>query len=338
MKVAILGATGLVGRRMLALLADRPWADPDPVLLGSERSAGVPLDFRGRSIPGKAVTPEDFAGVEIALFSAGAAAGRRFGPVAAAAGAWVIDNSSAFRMDPDVPLVVPEINGGLLAAAGRGAGGIIANPNCSTIQIAMAAAPLERVFGLAEVHVTTLQAVSGAGQRALDEWRRQEDGVPPCDPPLFARPMAHNVLPCIGGPAADGSFEEEAKVVRELRKILGRGSDLGVTCTAVRVPVQDGHSAAVRFVLQREADLEAAIAALRGFPGLVVAEGPLDFATPREVAGGNAVHVGRLRRDPGQPRALLAWVVADNLLKGAAWNALQIADLLAGHAGAGADR
>lgn len=338
MKVAILGATGLVGRRMLALLADRPWADADPVLLGSDRSAGVRLDFRGRSIPSKAASPEDFKGVKIALFSAGAAASRRFGPIAAAAGAWVIDNSSAFRMDPDVPLVVPEINGGLLAKAGPGAGGIIANPNCSTIQIAMAAAPLDRAFGLAEVHVTTLQAISGAGQRALDEWRRQEEGLAPCDPPLFARPMAHNVLPCIGLPAAGGSYEEEAKVVRELRKILGRAGDLGVTCTAVRVPVQDGHCAAIRFVMRQEADLAAIAAALGGFPGLVVATDPLDFATPREIAGGNAVHVGRLRRDPDHPRALLAWVVADNLLKGAAWNALQIADLLAGSAGGGGDR
>ncbi len=352
MKTAILGATGLVGRTMLALLAGRPWVDEPPLLLASARSAGRTLPFRGAELTCRdaAVTPCE--GVAVALFSAGAAASREHAPRFVAAGAWVVDNSSAFRMDPAVPLVVPEVNPALVPAAGAaaGAGGVIANPNCSTIQIAVALAPLQRAFGLREVQVTTLQAASGAGRRAVAELGAQaarqpsdraerlaagelaERGGDAGDPGgVFARRLAFNAIPQIGAPLPDGSFEEEAKVGRELRKILAQPG-LAVSCTATRVPVWNGHSAAVRVVLDRAATPAAARDAMAAWPGLAVDPSPHGFATPAAVSGDGTVRVGRLRRDGDRDDALLFWVVADNLLKGAALNAVQIADLIAGAA------
>jgi aspartate-semialdehyde dehydrogenase len=326
MRIAVLGATGLVGRTMLRLLEDCAWVTDLPVALASSRSAGAPLPFRGGTLTCREVTAEALAGLDVVLMSAGGAASRQWAPVAAAAGARVIDNSSAWRLDPDVPLVVPEINGRLVSAVAGG--GIIANPNCSTIQVAMAVAPLAHPFGLAEVHVTTLQAVSGAGQRGIEAL-----GDGPGTGEVFPRPIRANVIPAIGAPLDDGSFEEEAKVERELRRILDR-SRLAVTCTATRVPVVTGHSAAVRVVCQRPVDIADAADALAAWPGLEVVRDPHNYATPLEIAGRTVCHVGRLRSDPGDDRALLMWVVADNLLKGAAWNAVQIAGLLAGSGGA----
>jgi aspartate-semialdehyde dehydrogenase len=333
MKTAILGASGLVGRTLLALLAERDWLDGPPRLLVSARSAGSVLPFRDQELVCAAVGPESFAGIDIAVFSAGGEPSRRWAPHAAAGGTWVVDNSSAWRLEPQTALVVPEINGALVApVAGATAGGVIANPNCSTIQIAMAVAPLDRLFGVRETQVTTLQAVSGAGQAAVAELEAQNAGQEPGAASVFPSPMAHNVVPAIGGRAAEGAYEEEAKVGHELRKILGRGADLAVSCTATRVPVFNGHSAAVRIVCDRPVDREAACEALAAWPGVSIAHDPHHFATPRQMSGRTDVHVGRIRRDPDNPHALLLWVVADNLLKGAAWNAVQIADLLAGQA------
>jgi aspartate-semialdehyde dehydrogenase len=330
MKVAVLGATGLVGRTMLKLLEDRAWVSGDPVLLSSARGAGSQIEFAGRQMECKEVTAEDFQGVDIALFSAGGNPSRNWGPVAAEAGVWVVDNSSAWRMEEGVPLVVPEINGRLITTAGQGEGGIIANPNCSTIQIAMAVAPLDQVFGVTEAHVTTLQAVSGGGQNAVAELERQEKNPTSEMNDIFIRPIFRNAIPAIGAALENGSFEEEEKVVRELRKILGRKDDLAVTCTATRVPVVTGHSAAVRLVCEKPIDLAKAADALANFPGVEVDPDPHGYLTPREIQGQTTVHVGRLRAEPTNPHALMMWVVADNLLKGAAWNAVQIADLLAG--------
>jgi aspartate-semialdehyde dehydrogenase len=331
MKVAVLGATGLVGRTMLKLLEDCAWLSGDPVLLCSARSAGTKLEFAGRHLECREVSGSEFQEVDIALFSAGGEVSRTWGPVAAKAGAWVVDNSSAWRMEKDVALVVPEINGRLVGPVGENdKGGIIANPNCSTIQIAMAVAPLDEAFGVTETHVTTLQAVSGAGQAAVAELENQEQGLAPNPDGYFPRRIFRNAIPAIGPALSDGSFEEEIKVVRELRKILGRGSDLAVTCTATRVPVVKGHSAAVRLVCEKPVDLNEAVDALTRMPGVIVASDPHEYLTPLEIAGQQAVHVGRLRTDPDNSHALLLWVVADNLLKGAAWNAVQIADLLAG--------
>ncbi len=330
MKVAILGASGLVGRTMLDLLAARSWVDEPPRVLVSARSAGTRLPFRDRELVCRETAPEDLSGLDVLLCSAGREAALRWAPVAAGSGALVVDNSSAFRLDPDVPLVVPEINPPALVGPKPGSGLVIANPNCSTIQIAMLAAPLEREFGLRELHAVTLQAISGAGQTALDEWRRQEKGEPEAGRKVFPRRMAGNVLPAIGCALPGGEYEEEAKVERELRRILGRGGDLAVTCTAVRVPVRTGHSVAVRCLLEEPVDMVRVRAVLAAWPGLVVAADPHDFATPHQVAGLTTVHVGRLRPESGNPHGLLAWVVADNLLKGAAWNAVQIVETCLG--------
>jgi aspartate-semialdehyde dehydrogenase len=325
MRIAVLGATGLVGRTMLGLLEECAWADGEPLALASARSAGFELPWRGGVMTCRAVDAGSFAGVDFALFSAGGGPSREWAPVAVKAGAVVIDNSSAWRQDPAIPLVVPEINGALVDGMRAG---IIANPNCSTIQVAQAVAPLERAWGLEEVHVTTFQAVSGAGQKAVAELARQNAGEV-MGAPVFPRAIARNVIPSIGAALDDGSFEEEAKVLRELRKILGRDEGLKVTCTAVRVPVVNAHAAAVRVVCRRPVTPREAAAAMAAWPGLAVAAAPHDYATPREVDGQRNVHVGRLRQDPNDPRALLCWVVADNLLKGAAWNAVQIAARIA---------
>jgi aspartate-semialdehyde dehydrogenase len=238
-------------------------------------------------------------------------------------------------MEPEVPLVVPEINSPLvtaLATESGGQGGIIANPNCSTIQIALALAPLHQVFGLREAHVTTLQAVSGAGQKALNQLQAELDhqSVPQTgQESVFPCPIAGNVFPEIGPALPDGSFEEETKVIRELRKILNL-EGLQVTCTATRTAIRHGHSAAVRVLCDQPVTPRAAAAAMAAWPGLSVEKDPHEYKTPLEVAGGTTVHVGRLRQDPNRDNALLFWVVADNLHKGAAWNAIQIADLLFG--------
>ena len=333
MRTAILGASGLVGRTMLELLAQRRWLTAAPRVLTSARSAGAVLPFQGVELVCTEVQADSFADIDIAIFSAGGGPSRQWAPLAAAAGAVVVDNSSAWRLDADTPLVVPEINGSLVRPVVRhGPGGIIANPNCSTIQIAMAVAPLDRVFGVCETHVTTLQAVSGAGQAAVAELEAQNAGRAPGTDSLFPRAMAHNAVPAIGARRDDGSYEEEAKVGLELRKILGRGADLKISCTATRVPVFNGHSAAVRVVCERPIDVAGAVAALAAWPGVITTADPHDYATAREMSGRTEVHVGRVRRDPDNEHALLMWVVADNLLKGAAWNAVQIADVLAGQA------
>lgn len=328
MRTAVLGATGLVGRTMLQLLEDCDWLTGLPVALASARSAGARIPFRDRELAVREVGPDAWAELDLVLMSAGGQVSRRWAPEAAAAGAWVVDNSSAFRMEDGVPLVVPEINSVLLAPLAGG--GIIANPNCSTIQIAVAAAPLVGL-GLQAVNVTTFQAVSGAGQRAVEELRAQDprEGDPSLPGAVFPRAIAGNVIPAIGPALPDGSFEEEAKVVRELRKILGRGDDLAVSCTAVRVPVETGHCAAVRMRCADPLEMNGVLRHFENQPGLSLLPGPHDYVTPREVAGDPAVHVGRLRLDPDDPRVLQAWVVADNLLKGAAWNAVQIAERLA---------
>ncbi len=331
MKVAVLGATGLVGRTMLKLIEDRVWVRGDPVLMCSARGAGSKLEFAGQNLECREVSAQEFRDVDIALFSAGADASRTWGPVAVEAGAWVVDNSSVWRMKKGVALVVPEINGPLVRPVGEGdSGGIIANPNCSTIQVAMAVAPLDEVFGVREVHVTTLQAVSGAGQNAVAELEKQEKNPTAKMIEIFPRPIFRNAIPAIGTALPDGSFEEEDKVVRELRKILGRGDDLAVTCTATRVPVVTGHSAAVRLVCEEPVDLTRAAGALAKWPGVQVDPDPHGYLTPLEIVGKTTVHVGRLRAEKDNPHALMMWVVADNLLKGAALNAVQIADLLAG--------
>ncbi len=342
MRTAILGASGLVGRAMLRLLEREAWVEAPPRLLTSPRSAGASLPFRGADLVCAPVGDDAFAGIDVALFSAGGETSRRWAPVAAAAGAWVVDNSSAWRQDPRIALVVPEINGDLVPVLGAAAprGGIIANPNCSTIQIALALAPLAAACGLREAHVTTLQAASGAGQKGRDDLAahaaalatgERADGA--AAGLVFPRRLAANVIPAIGDLDDEGHCSEERKVHDELRKILAQ-PDLAVSCTVTRVPVWNGHAAAVRAVLGREVTLADAWAALAAWPGVEVGDAMSDYLTPAEVSGRTSVHVGRLRHEPGRRDVLLLWVVADNLLKGAAWNAVQIARRLAGAAAA----
>jgi aspartate-semialdehyde dehydrogenase len=324
MKVAVLGATGAVGRTMLQVLEERRFPVEELVPLASERSAGSLVKWAGRDwvvgVPG----PAAFDGCDLALFSAGAARSREWAPVAAAAGAIVIDNSSAWRMDPRVPLVVPEVNP---AAAAARPLGIIANPNCATIQLVVALAALHGAAPLRRVLVTTLQSVSGAGQGGIAALHAELAGDRGGESPFVGR-IAGNVIPWIGARGEDGWNEEEQKVRAETRRILDL-PDLPVAATCVRVPVETGHSISATVELAAPLSLADAEAAFRNMPGVRLHDGTAD-PFPCDVAGTDDVCVGHLRVDPDLPHVLHLWVVADNLRKGAATNAVQIAELLGG--------
>lgn len=322
MKLALLGATGAVGRTMLRVLEERSFPAEDLVPLASRRSAGSTVRYRGRDWVVAEPSETTFEGCGIALFSAGAARSREWAGVAAAAGAIVVDNSSAWRMDPDVPLVVPEVNSAALTDLPRG---IVANPNCATIQIVVALEALRSAAGLRRVVVTTFQSVSGAGQRGTDALDAESAGIEPADSP-FVAPIAANVVPWIGPRLPSGWNEEEEKVRNETRRILGLPG-LAVAATCVRVPVRVGHAAAVTATLERTRPVEQLARALCAMPGLVLHAND-DDPTPLAIAGTDTVHVGRLRTDADDPATVHFWVVADNLRKGAATNAVQIAELL----------
>jgi aspartate-semialdehyde dehydrogenase len=325
MHVALLGATGAVGRTMLQVLAERRLPIDRLTLLASPRSAGRSIDWGGRSWECRVAEPGVFRDVDFALFSAGADRSKQWGPVAAEEGAIVVDNSSAWRMDPQVPLVVPEVNAG--AAADRPKG-IIANPNCSTIQMVVALEAIRQAAGLSRVVASSYQSVSGAGETGRDALRAELGGGAAEGSP-FARPIAGNVVPQIGDFDGEGWTGEERKMINETRKILSL-PDLAVAATCVRVPVEVGHSVQVMAETERELSVEEARAALAAFPGVIVADDASGYPTPRETAGRDEVFVGRIRRDPFLPRTLHLWVVADNLRKGAATNAVQIVEELAG--------
>ncbi len=324
LRVAVLGATGAVGREMWRLLETSSLPVAEIRALAGRRSQGSELAFRGGAV--RCETPDAFAGepVDLVLASAGAEASRRWSPRFVDAGAIVIDNSSAFREDPDVPLVVPEINAETL----RPGPGIVANPNCSTIQMVVALAPLHREWDLTGVRTATYQSVSGAGARAMDELAAGTlahlSGRPEV-PAVFGHPIAFNVLPWIGSAEEDGESGEERKMRRETRRILEL-PELPVSAFCVRVPVFRGHSEAVWASFRRAPDPDRA-RNLLSEAGLRVLDDPAGgvFPLPREAAGSEDVFVGRVRRDRSDPRGLCLWVVADNLLKGAAHNAWQIA-------------
>ncbi|WP_067931321.1 aspartate-semialdehyde dehydrogenase [Alicyclobacillus kakegawensis] len=332
--VAVLGATGAVGRKMIDTLERRGFPVGELRLLASPRSAGTTLPFRGQSVPVEAVSASAFDGVDIALFSAGAAASRTYAPLAVERGAVVIDNSSAFRLDPDVPLVVPEVNP---QAAGEHKG-IIANPNCSTIQLVVAVKPLVD-FGLERITVTTYQAVSGMGQKAIDALSQELEAGPsdvkktlfPVQGQSATHPMAFNVLPQCDVFVEDGYTREEMKLVNESRKILSM-PQLKVSPTAVRVPVLYGHAEAVELRFRVPVTPEQVRERLAHAKGVVVVDNPSEgvYPHPRMAAGTGETYVGRIRRSLADDRSILMFVVADNLLKGAAWNAVQIAELLVG--------
>jgi aspartate-semialdehyde dehydrogenase len=330
MHIAVLGATGAVGQTMLQVLAERGVPVDRLTLLASERSAGRVIAWGGREWEIGVPAPDAFKGVDVALFSAGGARSLEWAPRAAEAGAIVVDNSSAWRMDPEVPLVVPEINAAALHERPKG---IIANPNCSTIQMVMALEPLRRAAGLARVVATTFQSTSGAGDAGREALRRELAGEGAAEGSPFARPIAGNVIPQIGDFDAEGWTVEERKMIAETRKILAL-PELAVAATCVRVPVDVGHAVEVMAETERELSLEAARTALVAFPGVRLAAEPAGYPTPRDAAGRDEVLVGRLRTDPVLPRTLHLWVVADNLRKGAATNAVQIVEKLAGDASA----
>lgn len=311
---------------MLRVLSERGVAVDQLTLLASPRSSGRRVSWEGRDWTINAPAPGCFQGVDCALFSAGADRSREWAPRAVAEGAVVVDNSSAWRMDPEVPLVVPEVNA---AAASSRPKGIVANPNCSTIQMVLPLQALHAAAGLRRVVVTTFQSVSGAGETGLAALRSERTGGAANEGTPFSRMIDGNVVPQIGDFDADGWTGEERKMRGEARKILDLPR-LALTATCVRVPVEVGHSLQLTVETERELPREAAASALEGFPGIVLSRGADDYPTPREFAGRDEVHVGRLRSDPDCPRTLHLWVVADNLRKGAATNAVQILEGLSG--------
>lgn len=313
MRLAVVGATGLVGRAMLRVLEKRNFPVSEIVPYGSR--TGDRLMFRGRELRTVRLTPAKVGSFDLALFSAGADVSLKYAPAFAKKGALVVDNSSAWRGHPSVPLVVPEVNPQALEKIPLG---IVANPNCSTIQMVVALKPLV-CFGIKEVFVSTYQAVSGAGKEGVDALLAEEKGKKPANSPHHG-PIHRNILPAIGA-EQDGFYEEETKLIRETKKIMGL--DFPVYPAAVRVPVITGHSEAIAVRLGEAPGLEKIRRAMRKQEGLVLSDG---FVAPRDAEGGDEVFVSRLRLHPDDPKMLLMWVVADNLLKGAALNAVQIAE------------
>ncbi len=331
--VAVVGATGLVGRAMLSILEERNFPAERVLALASRRSVGRSLPFRGGELEVQEACDANFAGVDIALFSAGASPSRELAPMAVARGAVVIDNSSAWRMDPEVPLVVPEVNP---EAAFVRPKGIIANPNCSTIQLVVALKPLHDLGRIEHVVVSTYQAASGKGQEAVDDLLAQQRQLAAGQRPvatIFPGPLAGNLL-CDWQAGTDDYSEEELKMVNETRKIFG-DPRIGVSPTTVRVPVVTGHSESVFVRFARPISALEAKAALRSAPGVSLQEEPYApgrHPQPIDCCGHDAVFVGRVRDDLAVPGALNLWVVADNLRKGAALNAVQIAELIVARA------
>src|SRR5215211_257402 len=326
--VAICGATGAVGQEFIRILEQRDFPVRELRLLASKRSVGKTLPFRGAAIAIQEAGPDAFRGVEIALFSAGASVSRELAPRAAEAGAVVVDNSSAWRMDEAVPLVVPEVNPEDIDRHR----GIIANPNCSTIQMVVALNPLHRVNPLRRVIVDTYQSVSGAGGKGIRELYEQTTDILADRPPrveVQPQQIAFNVIPKIDVLMDDGYYKEEWKMIHETRKILHE-PDLPVSATCVRVPVAIGHSEAVHAEFERPISPAEARAILAEAEGVAVVDNPTEALYPLPVgaAGRDEVFVGRIRRDASHPNGLALWVVSDNLRKGAALNAIQIAERL----------
>ncbi len=317
-RVAVVGATGLVGQTLLTVLGER-FPDLQDVRALAESSGGRTVSFAGRALSVEAISEETLDGTEVVFFAATSAVSERFGPWAAARGALVVDKSSRFRMDPEVPLVVPEVNGHLVHRGGQ----LVASPNCSTIALVLPLFAILRHRSVTRVLVSTYQAVSGTGRDALSQLEAEtadaQDGAP--HGTAYSKPIAGNVLAQCDRLAEAGYTLEEWKLTRESEKILGTA--LHLSATAVRVPVRVGHAESVYLELDRSADPVTVREWLRATPGIVVVEDP-DYPTPRDAAGTDDVYVGRVRRDLHDPNGLHLFIVADNLRKGAATNAVQI--------------
>jgi aspartate-semialdehyde dehydrogenase len=327
--VAVVGATGAVGREMLRMLVERKFPTASIRALASERSAGTRLSVAGVDFPVERLTSDSAKGVDIALFSAGAAISKEYAPTFVRAGAIVIDNSSAWRMEPGIPLVVPEVNPDSVTKETR----LIANPNCSTIQMVVVLEPLHEVAGLKRVIVSTYQSTSGAGNAAMDELTEQTRAVlaggKVPDPKKLPAPIAFNVIPQIDVFTDNGYTKEEMKMTHETRKIMGL-PDLPLSATTVRVPVFRAHSEAVWAEFEKPLSADQARAILSKAPGVVVIDDPLkkEYPMATQAGGRTETFVGRIRKDISSVNGLVLWVVADNLLKGAASNAVQIAELM----------
>ena len=322
--VAVVGVTGAVGQEMLDVLAARDFPLSNLRPLASERSAGRKVQFRGEEIPVEVLGADSFAGVDVALFSAGASISREYGPVAVDAGAVVVDNSSAFRMDPEIPLVVPEVNSAAIASHQ----GIIANPNCSTIIMVVALQPIHQLSPLTRVVVSTYQAASGAGAKGMDALRRELAGEELEDSP-FPHRLAGNLFPRIDVVQDNGYTKEEMKMVLETRKIMGlEGIPISATC--VRVPVERAHSESIQVSTESPLELDAIRAAFEQAAGLQVIDEPSEdrYPTPLQAADQDDVYVGRLRSHPDEEETYDFWVVGDQIRKGAALNTVQIAEAL----------
>ena len=324
--VAVVGATGAVGEVVLTLLAERRFPVGELRALASGRSAGSRVRFAGRDVEVREARPESFDGVDFAFFAATGTLSKELAPEVAKRGGVAIDKSSTWRLDPNVPLVVPEINADALEKQR----GIVACPNCTTIGFVMALEPIRRAAGLRSVVVTTLQAVSGTGKPGLDELERQLGETARGKSPTtstYPTPIAHNVLPLCESFRDDGYSTEEVKLLFETRKVMGLADAVQVAMTCVRVPVPVGHSAAMLVETERALSPEEARRALAEFPGVALMDDPAQnvFPTPRDVAGRDEVLVGRVRKDLGSEKLWL-WQVSDNLRKGAATNAIQIAE------------
>jgi aspartate-semialdehyde dehydrogenase len=326
--VGIVGATGAVGIKMREILEERDFPVKNLILLASSRSVGRKFTFKGKEYTVSELTKDSFKGIDIVLFSAGAKVSYEYCPIAVKSGSVVIDNSSAWRMDKDVPLVVPEVN----PHAIKRHKGIIANPNCSTIQMVVVLAPLHKVARIKRIVVSTYQAVSGKGLKAIDELERQIEAISKGEKPVvkvFPHQIAYNVLPHIDDFLPNGYTKEEMKMVNETKKIMEDDS-IRVTATTVRVPVFNCHSESVNIETEKKLSPDEAREILRKAPGVVVIDNPSksEYPLPLNVSGRDESFVGRIREDESIPNGLNLWIVGDNIRKGAATNAVQIAEYL----------
>ena len=329
-RVGVVGATGAVGSTLLEVLAEREFPASEVVPFSSERSAGTKLQFNGGEIECRPLTPESIQGIDIALCSAGGKVSAEWAKPLVDAGAVVVDNTSFWRMHDDVPLVVAGVND----EAAEGHSGIVANPNCTTMQMVVALAPIHAAAGLERLVVSTYQSVSGTGRNAIEELNEQSRAVLAGEEPraeVYPHQIAFNVLPQVETFAdGDDYTTEERKVMAETRKILGFGDEVGISATCARVPVVSGHSESVNVQTREDLSPEDCRELLEETPGVVVMDDPGAgvYPTPADVAGRDDVLVGRIRRDPSHERCLNLWVVGDNLRKGAATNAVQVAEVL----------
>ncbi len=328
--VAVVGATGVVGTEMISTLERRNFPVKELILLASERSLGKELTFRGKEYPVRVLNDDSFKGIEIGLFSAGGSISERFAPVAAKDGCIVIDNTSAFRMEPGIPLVVPEVNPEDIGTFGTGR--IIANPNCSTIQMVVALKPIHDAVGIKRIVVSTYQAVSGTGKDAIEELAGQTRALLALKEPeieVYPHRIAFNCLPHIDVFLDNGYTKEEMKMVNETRKIF-KAPSMAVTATTVRVPVFYGHSESVNIETERKITPGEVREILSSAPGVTVLDNPgrLEYPLASDVAGMDDTFVGRIREDESIPNGINMWIVADNIRKGAALNAVQIAEIL----------